>query len=125
MKKSFYHVLLFLVAASMILAACQPAATQAPATPTTGAAQPTTAATKPAATAVPTATIAPADPNAVKISFWHSMAGDIGGKAIPQMANDFNASQKQCHVTPIYQGTYDDSLNKLKAGLQGKDIPAV
>jgi sn-glycerol 3-phosphate transport system substrate-binding protein len=53
------------------------------------------------------------------------MAGDIGGKAIPQMANDFNSSQKQCHVTPIYQGSYDDSLNKLKAGLQAKSVPAV
>lgn len=126
MKKTSFHVLLFLVAVSMILASCQPAATQAPVVPTVPSAQPTTPPSTPAGpTAVPTATIAPADPNAVKISFWHSMAGDIGGKAIPQMANDFNASQKQCHVTPIYQGSYDDSLNKLKAGLQGKDIPAV
>ena len=28
-------------------------------------------------------------------------------------------------MTPTYQGSYDDSLNKLKAGLQSKDIPAV
>jgi sn-glycerol 3-phosphate transport system substrate-binding protein len=41
------------------------------------------------------------------------------------MANEFNTSQAKCHVTPIYQGSYDDSLNKLKAGLQSKDTPAV
>jgi sn-glycerol 3-phosphate transport system substrate-binding protein len=41
------------------------------------------------------------------------------------MANDFNASQDKCYVEPIYQGSYDDSLNKLKAGLQSKDTPAV
>jgi sn-glycerol 3-phosphate transport system substrate-binding protein len=53
------------------------------------------------------------------------MGGDIGGKAIPQLAGDFNASQDKCYVVPIYQGSYDDSLNKLKAGLQSKDVPAV
>jgi sn-glycerol 3-phosphate transport system substrate-binding protein len=132
MKKSTHRIVLLLLVATMLLAACQPAATQpaAPQPTKPPAAAPTVAATAPASTqigptAVPTATIAPADPNATKISFWHSMAGDIGGKAIPQMANDFNSSQKACHVTPIYQGTYDDSLNKLKAGIQGKDVPAV
>jgi len=61
----------------------------------------------------------------VKIAFWHSMGGDIGGKAIPQLAQEFNASQSRYIVEPTYQGTYDDSLNKVKAGLQSKDIPAV
>ena len=42
-----------------------------------------------------------------------------------KLANDFNASQDKCYVEPIYQGSYDDSLNKLKAGLQTKDMPAV
>ena len=28
-------------------------------------------------------------------------------------------------VEPTYQGSYDDSLNKLRAGLQSNDIPAV
>jgi len=53
------------------------------------------------------------------------MAGDIGGKAIPQMTNDFNASQDSCYVVYTYAGSYDDSLNKLKAGLQSKDTPTV
>ncbi len=132
MKKSFFRMILIMMVISMLLGACAPTATQAPAATNPPVAQSTApaAATQVAPTvagptAVPTATIAPADPNAVKITFWHSMAGDIGGKAIPQMANDFNVSQKACHVTPIYQGSYDDSLNKLKAGLQGKDVPAM
>lgn len=117
-------MMLLMIVVSLLLGACAPAATQAPAA-TTLAKATQVAPTVAGPTALPMATIAPADPNAVKISFWHSMAGDIGGKAIPQMANDFNASQKTCHVTPIYQGSYDDSLNKLKAGVQGKDVPAV
>lgn len=125
MKRSLFALMAVLTVLSMVLAACAPAATQAPAAtepPAAGATQP------PAATAVanPTATIAPPkSADAVKIAFWHSMAGDIGGKAIPTMANEFNASQDKCYVEPIYQGSYDDSLNKLKAGLQSKDTPAV
>ncbi len=66
---------------------------------------------------------AAADP--VKITFWHSMGGDLGGVAIPEMADNFNNSQSACVVEPIYQGSYDDALNKLKAGLQTNDTPAV
>ena len=51
--------------------------------------------------------------------------GDPGGSAIVKFANEFNVSQQKCHVTPIYQGSYDDLLNKLKAGLQSKDTPAL
>jgi len=119
MKRSLFALMAVLTVLSMVLAACAPAATQAPVPAATQA---------PAATAVanPTATIAPPkSADAVKIAFWHSMAGDIGGKAIPTMANEFNASQDKCYVEPIYQGSYDDSLNKLKAGLQSKDTPAV
>jgi sn-glycerol 3-phosphate transport system substrate-binding protein len=64
-----------------------------------------------------------ADP--VHVAFWHSMGGDIGGKAIPKLAADFNGSQTAYVVEPSYQGSYDDSLNKLKAGLMSKDVPAV
>ncbi|MDD5370169.1 MAG: ABC transporter substrate-binding protein, partial [Anaerolineaceae bacterium] len=131
MRKPLFVVLNLIVIISMMLAGCTGAATTAP---TTASGPATTAATAPAQpaptksgpTAVPTATIAPPkSANATKIDFWHSMAGDIGGKAIPKMANDFNASQERCYVTPIYQGSYDDSLNKLKAGLQSNATPAV
>jgi sn-glycerol 3-phosphate transport system substrate-binding protein len=132
MKKTMYLVLSMVVLFSMILAACKPAATETAAEPTQPAVEPTQApaggATEapPAPTAVPTSTIAPPrSENVTKIAFWHSMGGDLGGKAIPQMANDFNVAQDGCYVEPIYQGSYDDALNKLKAGLQSKDTPAV
>jgi sn-glycerol 3-phosphate transport system substrate-binding protein len=130
MKKSVYALMALLVIASMVLAACAPTATPAaPAAENTPAGEAPAAPTNtvpPAPAANPTATIAPPkSESATKIAFWHSMAGDIGGKAIPQMANEFNASQDKCYVEPIYQGSYDDSLNKLKAGLQSKDTPAV
>ena len=125
MKKTLYYVFSILIVLSMVLAACGQAATTEPSKPAEAAATSAPAA-EPTKTPIPTSTIAPPkNPDAVKINFWHSMAGDIGGKAIPQMANDFNASQDKCFVEPIFQGSYDDALNKLKAGLQSKDTPAV
>jgi len=136
MKRSIWSWLSIMVVLSLALSACAaPAATQQPAAPapaatTAPAAAPAAAATAapaaaPTNTPLPTPTGAPIPAGAVKIDFWHSMGGDIGGKAIPKLATDFNLSQQKCYVTPTYQGSYDDSLNKLKAGLQSKDIPAV
>jgi sn-glycerol 3-phosphate transport system substrate-binding protein len=142
MKKSVYLAFSVLMVLAMVLAACAPAATQAPVVePTQPAAAPTQPAaapaepTQPAAAAAATATkpapaptatiLPPKNENATKVAFWHSMSGDLGGKAIPQMVNDFNTSQDQCYVTPTYQGSYDDGLNKLKAGLQSNNTPAI
>jgi sn-glycerol 3-phosphate transport system substrate-binding protein len=58
-----------------------------------------------------------------KIAFWHSMGGS-NGEAINAMTDAFNKAQSKCVVEPVFQGSYDDSLNKLKAGLQSKDVPA-
>jgi sn-glycerol 3-phosphate transport system substrate-binding protein len=132
MKKTVICILSTLMVLSLLLSACAPAATPAPATaapitaPTTASAatKPAATAAAPAATAVPTGTIVPAAAGATEIAFWHAM-GDPGLSAIIKMSNDFNTSQQKCHVTPTYQGSYDDELNKLKAGLQGKDTPAV
>lgn len=135
MKRSIFSVLSVLIIFVMILSACapaaeapvEPAAPEVPAEPAATeppAAEPPTEA-PPAAEPTPTLAPPPEEAEVVQIDFWHSMGGDLGGIAIPQMANDFNASQTQCYVEPIYQGSYDDALNKLKAGLQSKDTPAV
>lgn len=130
MKKSLFYVVSLLVLMAMVISACAPAAEVAPEEP--AAEEPVAeepVAEEPAAeepAAEPTPTLAPpTTEEVVKIDFWHSMGGDLGGIAIPQMANDFNASQSACYVEPIFQGSYDDALNKLKAGLQSKDTPAV
>jgi sn-glycerol 3-phosphate transport system substrate-binding protein len=102
----------------MLVGAC--AAPVAPAAPAQqGAAAAATGDATPQATAA-----VQAPPGATHIAFWHSMGGDVGGK-IPVLADSFNASQTSCFVEPTYQGSYDDSLNKLRAGLQSNDIPAL
>jgi sn-glycerol 3-phosphate transport system substrate-binding protein len=132
MKKSLLFVLAALTILSMLVSACQPAPTPAPAPAAAEPAAQQPAPVEPTQAPAPTNTPAPEPtqvPPAVegitKVNFWHSMAGDIGGKAIPQMVNEFNGAQEKCYVVYTYQGSYDDSLNKLKAGLQSNDTPTV
>ena len=104
------------------------APTTAPATaPTTApAAAPTTApaAAGPTATGAPKATVVPVPPGATKFDFWHAMGAPNDGY-IAEMMGRFNSSQSKCYGTATFQGSYDDSLNKIKAGLQSKDVPAL
>ena len=119
-SKQVLIVLSLLLIFSMVLSACGTAAT-----PTAAPPEGQVAPTQPPVVEEPSPTPVPAVEGVTKMTFWHSMGGDIGGKAIPQMTNDFNSSQDKCYVVYTYQGTYDDSLNKLKAGLQSGDTPGV
>lgn len=50
----------------------------------------------------------------VDLTFWHSMGG-IGGTALQKLIDDFNTKYAGIvKVTGQYQGSYDDSINKLK-----------
>ncbi|QHW35276.1 ABC transporter substrate-binding protein [Paenibacillus rhizovicinus] len=60
----------------------------------------------------------------VKVVWWHSMSGELG-KAVTQLVADFNASHPDVQVEEAYQGTYDDSLNKLKASMDSKSGPTL
>lgn len=60
----------------------------------------------------------------VKVVWWHSMSGELG-KAIDKLVADFNASQKDVVVEAVFQGTYDESLNKMKTSMDSKSGPAL
>jgi len=104
MKRTLFVVLTIVLVASMLLTACGTKATPEPTKPVV--AQPTT----------------PKEP--VKIDFWFAMSGSAG-EAVQELVKRFNESQKDVIVTATYQGSYDDAITKLKAGLQSKDVPAV
>lgn len=54
------------------------------------------------------------DDGRVKVTFWHAMSGNAG-ELIAKMAKDYNASQDKYFVDAIFQGSYEESLTKLKA----------
>jgi sn-glycerol 3-phosphate transport system substrate-binding protein len=59
-----------------------------------------------------------------KVVFWHAMGG-ANQKVVEQMVADFNASQKNIQVEPVFQGTYDDLLSKLKTTMGTKEGPSI
>ena len=60
----------------------------------------------------------------ISITFWHAMGG-TNGEAVQQLVDDFNASQDEIEVHAEYQGTYDDTITKLKAAMQSGGFPDV
>lgn len=59
------------------------------------------------------------------ITFWHSMGG-VNGEALDYLVNKFNSENEfGITVDAQYQGSYDDSINKLKSaqlGNMGADL---
>lgn len=58
----------------------------------------------------------------IKVVWWHSMGGELGS-AVTQLVTDFNNSQSDIIVEEVYQGSYDESLNKMKASMDSKSGP--
>jgi sn-glycerol 3-phosphate transport system substrate-binding protein len=114
MKRSLISILSIVVLLGLLLQACTPTPTAAP--QTTG---PEVVKTDP-----PVVTDAPAPTGPVNIAFWHAMSGH-NGEVVDELVKRFNESQSDIIVTATFQGSYDDEINKLKAGFQSKDVPAV
>jgi sn-glycerol 3-phosphate transport system substrate-binding protein len=55
----------------------------------------------------------------VEVTFWHGFAAGANQDATNSLVQKFNqAHQGEIHVTATYQGTYDDTLAKLKTAIQ-------
>ena len=116
-------------AAAATTAPAAGAATTAPASSAASGATPAAAVVP--ATGVPVAATLPAatpkvakNANATKLTFWHALGG-TNGEIVSNLVNQFNDSQTDIFVQDIYQGTYDDLVNKFRAGLQSKDGPHI
>ena len=56
------------------------------------------------------------------IIFWHSMAGQLG-EEVSRLAQQFNHSQMDYKVIPIYKGDYNESLTSFAAAFRAKHPP--
>lgn len=52
-----------------------------------------------------------------QITLWHAMGG-VNGETLNSIIEDFNASQDEIEIVAEYQGSYDDTITKLKAAMQ-------
>src|SRR5690625_3222254 len=59
-----------------------------------------------------------------EISFWHAMSGSNGDE-LEAIVDKFNDQSDSVHVEAIYQGSYDDSLTKLRAVGGSDEAPAI
>lgn len=66
--------------------------------------------------------IAGAAENKTDVVFWTGLSGSAG-EVIQQVVDDYNDSQDKVKVELEYQGSYEESLNKLKTAMRTKAGP--
>ena len=57
-----------------------------------------------------------------RVVVWHSYA-DIPGAALAELAKRFNSAQSDVYVEVQFQGSYDETAQKVTAAVQAKKIP--
>lgn len=60
--------------------------------------------------------------NKVNLVFWTGLSGQAG-EVIQQVVDDYNNSQDEVFVELQFQGSYQESLNKLKTSMRTQDGP--
>ena len=59
-----------------------------------------------------------------EITWWHSMTA-FNNEWVNTLAKEFNASQKAYKVTPIYKGSYDESMTAAIAAFRAGNAPHI
>lgn len=59
-----------------------------------------------------------------EITFWHAMGGQLG-EAVNQLAEDFNASQDDYTITPVFKGSYEETLTAGIAAFRAGEQPNI
>ena len=61
---------------------------------------------------------------ATEIGWWHAMAGELG-RQVEKLADDFNASQSDYRIVPIYKGSYTEAVTAAIFAFRSRSQPAV
>ena len=67
---------------------------------------------------------APAAQAQTEIQWWHSMSGALDDR-VNDIANGFNASQKDYKVVPIFKGSYPESMTAAIAAFRAGNAPHI
>jgi len=59
-----------------------------------------------------------------EVEWWHAMGGTLGEK-VNEIAADFNASQSDYEIKPVYKGTYAETMTSAIAAFRAKQQPAI
>lgn len=61
---------------------------------------------------------------ATEITWWHAMGGALGD-TVNEIATNFNASQSDVHLTPVFKGTYEEALTAGIAAFRAGEQPNI
>ncbi len=61
---------------------------------------------------------------ATELQWWHAMTG-ANNEVVDQLAKEFNESQSEYKITPVFKGTYPETLNAGIAAFRSKQPPAI
>lgn len=59
-----------------------------------------------------------------ELQWWHAMTG-ANNEVVETLAKEFNASQEDFKITPVFKGTYPETLNAGIAAFRAKQMPAI
>ncbi|MGR5456950.1 sn-glycerol-3-phosphate ABC transporter substrate-binding protein UgpB, partial [Vibrio alfacsensis] len=57
-----------------------------------------------------------------EVEWWHAMGGALGQK-VNEIAADFNASQSEYEIKPVYKGSYAETMTSAIAAFRAKEQP--
>ena len=60
----------------------------------------------------------------IELVLWHGMAGHLGDE-VQLLADDFNHSQNEYFVKPVYKGNYVETLTSFAAAFRAHQPPAI
>ncbi len=61
---------------------------------------------------------------ATEVQWWHAMGG-TNGERVNKIANDFNATQSEYKVVPVYKGNYTETMTAAIAAFRAKQQPHI
>jgi len=62
--------------------------------------------------------------SATEIQWWHAMGG-VNGERVNKIADDFNATQSEYKVVPVYKGNYTETMTAAIASFRAKKHPHI
>ncbi|KSV76127.1 sn-glycerol-3-phosphate ABC transporter substrate-binding protein UgpB [Ensifer adhaerens] len=61
---------------------------------------------------------------ATELAWWHAMTG-ANNETVERLAKEFNESQSEYKIVPVFKGTYGETLNAGIAAFRSKQAPAI
>ena len=61
---------------------------------------------------------------ATEVQWWHAIGG-VNGERVNKIAEDFNATQSEYKVVPIYKGNYTETMTAAIAAFRANKQPHI